>query len=274
MEYIGGTHGSQTQSGPLVSVIIPTYNRLRLLGSAVQSVLDQSYTHYEIVVVDDGSQDGTSDWLAAQFPGVCTIRHGSNQGVAAARNTGLLAAKGSIIAFLDSDDVWRSAYLKKQVASLVENQSAVFSYCGRYSALRRRAEEHVTCTPIFPTDCLRSMLLSCFVHSMSQIIIPREVFERVGMRFDDRLSACEDFELYLRLLTVGNPVRVDENLLIKRCFVNGCSLRDNGKNWLEGFLKALEIFYARPESIPYAYLRPIAEASIHTQIANCLVETS
>lgn len=272
VDYVRGTDGSHAQSGPLVSVIIPTYNRIGVLGRAIQSVIDQTYTHYEIIVVDDGSKDDTSDWLAKQFPAVCTVRHRSNQGVAAARNSGLLIAKGNIIAFLDSDDVWRAAYLERQVASLAENQSAVFSYCGRYLALRGRIRESVTCIPIVPTDFLQSMLLSCFVHSMSQIVIPRAVFERVGLRFDERLPTCEDFELYLRLLSAGNPVRLDEDLLVKHCLLNSCSLRDRGKSWLEGFFRALEIFYMTPKSIPYSYLRPIAEASIYKQIANCLFE--
>jgi len=74
VDYVRGTDGSHAQSGPLVSVIIPTYNRIGVLGRAIQSVIDQTYTHYEIIVVDDGSKDDTSDWLAKQFPAVCTVR--------------------------------------------------------------------------------------------------------------------------------------------------------------------------------------------------------
>ena len=266
-------NGNQSDSRPLVSILMPTYNRVALLERAVQSVVNQTYAHYELIVIDDGSEDGTSDWLAVRFPAVHAVRHGSNRGVAAARNTGLSIARGGIIAFLDSDDAWRPTYLERHVASLNQNPSAVFSYCGRYLALRGGTGKNVTCTPTVPTDFIRSMLFSCFVHSMSQIVIPRSVFEHVGMGFKEQLPACEDFELYLRLLLAGNPVRVDEDLMIKHCPPNSCSLQDHGKNWLHGFLTALEIFYKMPESTAYIHMRPIAEASIYKQIGNCLFES-
>lgn len=272
VDHTRNSKACHSHSAPLVSVLIPTYNRLGLLQRAVQSVMDQTYAHYELIVIDDGSQDSTSEWLAKRVPAVRAARHGSNRGVAAARNTGLSIANGSVIAFLDSDDVWRPKYLERQVASLSQNQSAVFSYCGRYSALRGHTTRSVICTPIAPNDCVRSMLFGCFVHSMSQIVIPRPAFDQVGMRFRE-LPACEDFELYLRLLIVGSPVRVDEDLMIKHCLPDSCSLRDHGTKWLHGFLGALEMFYMMPESIPYAGMRAIAEASIYKQIGTCLFES-
>ena len=90
---------------PLFSVIIPTHDRLELLKKAVQSIREQSFLDYEIIVVDDGSKDGTRDWLAANECWLHGIRQ-SNKGPGAARNAGARVARGEYLAFLDSDDVW------------------------------------------------------------------------------------------------------------------------------------------------------------------------
>nr|MBP7323737.1 glycosyltransferase family 2 protein [Deltaproteobacteria bacterium] len=89
---------------PLVSAIIPTYNRQHFLREAIESVLQQDYSHYELIIVDDGSTDATRDLVAA-YP-VAQYLHQKNQGVSAARNRGIAHARGSLITFLDSDDLW------------------------------------------------------------------------------------------------------------------------------------------------------------------------
>src|SRR5713226_7707474 len=98
-----------------VSVIMPTFNRRRVIGRAISSVLSQTYSDYELIVIDDGSTDGTSDWLAQEYPGVRLIRCASNRGAAGARNFGFEAARGEFIAFLDSDDVWTPEYLQHHI---------------------------------------------------------------------------------------------------------------------------------------------------------------
>lgn len=101
-------------STPLVSVIITAYNSACFLAAAIESVLAQTYSHYELIVVDDGSTDG-SDAIACAYPAVRLIRQ-SNQGAPAARNTGIAAAGGELIAFLDADDLWLPGKLAAQVA--------------------------------------------------------------------------------------------------------------------------------------------------------------
>src|SRR5690606_5171341 len=95
---------------PLVSVIIPTYNRAERVGDAIKSALNQTYKNVQIVVVDDGSADGTSDYIISHFPQVDFIQQ-QHAGQAAARNNGLRNAKGDIIANLDSDDIWEPDFL-------------------------------------------------------------------------------------------------------------------------------------------------------------------
>ena len=97
-----------------VSVIIPTFNRKNFVPKAIESVLKQSYKKYEIIIVDDGSGDGTQDYVRSNFPMVRLIFQ-SNRGVSAARNTGILHSKGDWIAFLDSDDQWLPKKLEYQI---------------------------------------------------------------------------------------------------------------------------------------------------------------
>lgn len=101
-------------NAPTVSVIIPTYNRRNLVELALVSVVQQTYQDYEIIVVDDGSTDGTASWVGLHYPQVRLIQRQENQGVAAARNIGVCEARGRFIAFLDSDDQWLPTYLERQ----------------------------------------------------------------------------------------------------------------------------------------------------------------
>ena len=102
-------------TSPLVSVVIPTFNRAATIVRAVESVLQQTYRPLELIVVDDGSTDGTSEVLQAYGKAVVYVRQ-DNAGPAAARNRGIRESQGDMVAFLDSDDVWLAAKLERQVA--------------------------------------------------------------------------------------------------------------------------------------------------------------
>ncbi|MDH5741281.1 MAG: glycosyltransferase, partial [Nitrospira sp.] len=106
------------QSQALVSVVVPTYNRAYCLQRCVNSVLEQSYPHVEVLLVDDGSQDGTEDLVKSRYGGDDRVRYvfQANRGVAAARNRGFSLAQGEFVALLDSDDVWKPWKLELQVA--------------------------------------------------------------------------------------------------------------------------------------------------------------
>src|SRR5699024_435877 len=108
---------TELSAEPLVSVIIPSKDRATVLPTAVQSVLDQTYGRWELIVVDDGSRDQTPEVLAAFTgdPRVRVVTHETNRGVAAARNTGLEAATGAYIAYLDSDNTWEPDFLELMV---------------------------------------------------------------------------------------------------------------------------------------------------------------
>ena len=112
---------------PQISIIIPTYNRKSHLNQALKSVWEQTELNYEVIVIDDGSTDGTTEWLHQHHPQAQVIQLSANQG--AARNVGIRQAKGRWIAFLDSDDQWLPDYLKVQKQALEQHPESVLAYC-------------------------------------------------------------------------------------------------------------------------------------------------
>ena len=110
-----------------ISVIIPTFNRLNYLERAIKSVLNQTIKVDEIIVVDDGSNDGTSEFIRSKYPNLKYIFQ-SNRGVSAARNVGIAAAKSNWIAFLDSDDEWMPTKLEQQEKSIIDNPDIEFCH--------------------------------------------------------------------------------------------------------------------------------------------------
>lgn len=184
---------------PLVSVVIPTYNRADWLCEAVESVLAQTYAPIEIIVVDDGSTDGTPDMLAARFPAVrCIVQ--PNAGVSAARNRGLAAAAGQYINFLDDDDLFMPDKIARQVARLEADPELFLVHC-RYHDVDAAGHKLGRVGVLPEGEALPDLLRGNFIW-MSAPLIRREAVERVG-GFDETLSTCADYDLWLRLAADG-----------------------------------------------------------------------
>jgi glycosyltransferase involved in cell wall biosynthesis len=198
---------------PLVSVIIPTYNRGWIIKEAIDSVLDQDFRDYELIVVDDGSNDNTREILDAYRKEI-TVLQQSNKGVSAARNSGIAAASGQLIAFLDSDDLWLPGKLSSQVKFFEENADAVINqtqeiWIRNGQRVNPKRRHHKFSGMIFE----RSLAL-CLV-SPSAVMIKKSLFDSVGV-FDEDLPACEDYDLWLRT-SCRYPVHlIDIPLIIKR----------------------------------------------------------
>ena len=197
---------------PHVSVIIPTYNRRNQVLVAIASVLAQTYTHFEIIVVDDGSTDGTgrSDW-----PADTRIRflQQPNKGVSAARNNGIQAATGELIALLDSDDEWMPEKLERQVSffrthpdALICQTEEIWIRNGRRANPKRKHEKK-------DGDIFKDSLELCLV-SPSAVMMKKELLGEVGL-FDTRLWACEDYDLWLRVACRYPIYLIREPLVIK-----------------------------------------------------------
>ena len=195
-----------------VSVIIPTYNRKNLLKRALRSVSSQTFVPQEIIVVDDGSSDGTKDWVLERFPNVRYI-YQDNFGVSSARNTGIKEAKGSWIAFLDSDDEWVPNKLEQQKRVINSSQEAWLCHTNeiwiRNGVRVNQMKKHQK----YGGDVFEKCLDICRI-SPSSVLIKKEVFEMVGL-FDESLKVCEDYDLWLRITAVLPVIFLDQPLIIK-----------------------------------------------------------
>jgi glycosyltransferase involved in cell wall biosynthesis len=198
---------------PLVSVIIPTYNRAALVAEAVASVAAQTFRDFEIVVVDDGGSDGTPEVLAA-WPEVRLRRHTCRRGVAAARNTAVGAARGEWLAFLDSDDLWLPDKLARQIFWL-ENQPGLLICQTEETWVRRgvRVNKPLSHRKLGGRIFLSS-LARCMI-SPSAVVLNRRLLAEHG-GFDETLAAAEDYDLWLRLTWRYEVGLVDEPLVVKR----------------------------------------------------------
>lgn len=196
-----------------VSVIIPTYNRAGFLKEAVDSVLSQEVSDVELIVVDDGSTDGTPDLLARYGDRLRVIRQ-ENAGVSAARNAGLRRAAGDLIALLDSDDLWLPGKLAAQTAFFQANPESVV--CQTEELWVRRGRR------INPGKRHRKRAGWIFIPSLSlclvspsAVMMRRSLLDEVGL-FDESLPACEDYDLWLRIACRHPIDLIGTPLIVKR----------------------------------------------------------
>ncbi|MBX2879941.1 MAG: glycosyltransferase [Granulosicoccus sp.] len=195
-----------------ISVVIPTHNRLDFLKIAIESVRNQSLKPDEIIVVDDGSTDGTCEWLNTEGCPDITIAQGNN-GVSHARNRGIEAASGVWIAFLDSDDYWYQHKLQRQMDKLGQDPSKRFCHCDEHWMRHGRRVNQKRKHQKYGGNIFEHCLPLCAI-SPSATIIKKALFDEVGL-FDESLPACEDYDLWLRLTCTESVLYVDEPLLVK-----------------------------------------------------------
>jgi glycosyltransferase involved in cell wall biosynthesis len=205
---------------PLVSVVIPTYNRAGIICQTIDNVFEQTYGNFELIVVDDGSADDTLSTLRSYGSRIRVISQ-ANAGPAVARNRGVEAAHGEIIAFQDSDDLWKPAKLEKQVA-LLEHFGRSVPCCLCNVLMRVVGGKEYTS---FDHSLIRpgraegiwlnvaEVLATRFVLFNQAVAIRREAFERAG-GFDPGLKYMEDYDLPLRLALEGPWAFIREPLVI------------------------------------------------------------
>jgi glycosyltransferase involved in cell wall biosynthesis len=200
-------------SSPLVSVIIPTYNRSSLVREAVDSVLKQTFKDFELIVIDDGSTDGTAKALDP-YKGRLVYCFQNNRGVSAARNQGLRMARGPWIAFLDSDDYWLPEKLETQIHFFSQTPQALICQTEEIWIRNGRRLNPLKKHKKFSGDIFAPSLLLCLV-SPSAVMMRRDLFDRVGY-FDEALPACEDYDLWLRISAQFPIFLIDRPLIVKR----------------------------------------------------------
>ena len=296
---------------PLVSVVIPAYNAAATLSATLDSVLAQTYPHVEIIVVDDGSRDGTPDVLARYAPRVRGIRQ-ANGGLAAARNTGLAAAQGLFIALLDADDLCEPERIGAQVAFMFDRPDVVL--CGTefscfddngvvadrfarqyYSRLGRAANGPAAFfgeaasvdvgrwlprpspaqvdMPVLVGDVYRHLALGNFIHPPT-VLFRRELVERVGV-FNRAIPNCCDWEWLVRAARAGKFAFVDRPLLRYRRSMSQMSGPRHKLQLYSDILANLRQFALDDPELPRwggrDYRRALGNASLN--LAGALVET-
>ncbi len=185
-----------------VSVVIPTYNRCASLKKAIASVLDQSYKNFEIIVVDDGSQDDTKGYLRTlTTPQVKVFHLSGNCGGNFARNYGIQQSQARYIAFLDDDDTFTKNKLATALPLLRQNQADLF-YSGKYVQSSNRSTYRYSFKhPHFKCPC-RSIMADNFIGVTSSVIVRRDALIQVS-GFDCAIPALQDYDLYIRLIKQG-----------------------------------------------------------------------
>lgn len=230
------TPGRTDGCEPRVSVIIPCFAAARFIAEAVASVLAQRQEGVEILVVDDGSPDGAALAEALRpFGGAVTLLRGPHEGVAAARNRGIRAARGRYLAFLDADDRWKEGFLARQMA-LLEREEADLVYCdaelfgprARPGATVMRdhpSRGEVTAAAVLAADC---------VVVMSTVVVRADRVRAVG-GFDAGLRLSEDVDLWVRLLLGGGRFVYHRSALALRR-IHGANASRDEEGMLEGAL--------------------------------------
>ncbi|MBT5258172.1 MAG: glycosyltransferase [Nitrospina sp.] len=197
---------------PKVSVIVPTYNRADRLERALNSIVSQTYQDFELIVVDDGSTDKTSQ-LMKSFPKAQYFYIKKNSGVSKARNVGLAFAKGELICFLDSDDLWKEKKIQIQSLWLENNKDSQICYTDEIWVRNGVRVNPMNRHRKYSGDIFRHCLGLCIV-SPSSVMIRAKLFDEIG-NFDESLPACEDYDLWLRIASKYAFHFIEEPLIIK-----------------------------------------------------------
>lgn len=203
-----------SSSSPFVSIVLPTYNRSHCIGRSIQSLLDQTYQNFEIIVADDASTDNTTEIIAKMNdPRICCIKHTEQRGANAARNTGILAAKGKYIAFQDSDDEWLPDKLSCQTKALAQSRIGV-CFCG-FWRIRGQKKEYIPKSGRNIKTGIKNryydLLEGNFITTQT-LLAEKELIFEAGL-FDETLPRLQDWELALRLSKLTPFMFIDRPLL-------------------------------------------------------------
>lgn len=197
---------------PLVSVVVPTYNRAGTLGDCLGSILAQTYVPLEVIVVDDGSTDGTADTVAERYGGRVRCERIAHSGLpAVARNRGIAFASGALLAFCDSDDAWEPDKIRRQVAAL-ERTGANFA-CSDASVHGTGGQGYLSAYRFRTAGLQASLVWENFV-ILSSVLLDRAVLGTHRFAVDPWLRGYEDYDLWLRLLP-GLRIVFDPDRLVR-----------------------------------------------------------
>ncbi|KZZ83903.1 glycosyltransferase family 2 protein [Bacillus sp. SJS] len=198
----------------LVSVIIPAYNRAKVLSFSLESVLKQTYKNLEIIVVDDNSNDNTQEIVntyIAKDKRIKYLRHEQNKGGGAARNTGISHAKGFYIAFLDSDDAWYPEKIKLQIELMEKNQNIEILFTGSIET-KYPSNKLIRKRIIKNSIPLKKLYMENYLGTTSSVMCKASLLKSIN-GFDPALKSAQDWDLYLKAVKQGNYYIIEKPLL-------------------------------------------------------------
>lgn len=255
-------------STALVSIVVPAYNSENYLYSTVQSILSQSYLHWELLIVDDGSTDNTALIAKSLCEMDSRINYvvQENKGVSAARNTGAKDAAGDYVAFLDSDDLWHSHFLQELMCALVAEEEAVWAHSSfaRFLDGTSVKKENPWLGCCSTGDFFLDSLVHVNVH-VNSILLPKAVFESLD-GFDESLPRAEDCDFILRLSKAYKGVSVPKELLYYRLRSN--SLSTDWDSSLEDERSMLHKFW-KDDTVPSSEVTLSKSAFYFKQAISC-----
>ncbi|MEO7192517.1 MAG: glycosyltransferase [Vicinamibacterales bacterium] len=250
-----------TQRSPLISVVLTTFNHGQLVVDAVRSVLAQTIPPHEIIVVDDGSSDGTAHRLAGEFGSQIRCIFQPNAGIAGARNRGVREASGDLIALMDGDDLWHVRKLEIQGRAFGDHPESglVAVQVHLFNEDVPNLTAHVIDPPTVATSHrFYELLAGNFLATTTQVAIPKAVLDAVGPS-DTRYALCSDYDLYLRIALDYPITFVDVPLAFWRCHDKSASgpAAKRSLTWGPEMLKVLEAAKTRSDG-------PIRKACAHS----------
>jgi glycosyltransferase involved in cell wall biosynthesis len=253
---------------PKVSVIIPTYNRKQYLDRAINSVLKQTYTNYELIIVDDASTDGTPEFITEKYPDIRLLALQKNRGAGGARNEGINIAQGSFIAFLDSDDEWLPNYLETHVKYFESNPNIILTFCGCTHKYADGTSKKFSCRPWLQyPDLTYHLLFENFISSASIVVVRKESLSKSEL-FKEDLKICQDKELFLRLLCLGEAVHIPQLMVNK--YTHSSNLTNDYHLWIKETFETLDIFFANTLSQPYRHVEIATRSHSAMRLARIL----
>ena len=227
----------------MVSVIIPTYNHAKYVCRAIDSVLEQTYTHYEIIVVDDGSTDNTQEVLEPYMKQIKYI-YQENKGLSASRNTGIRVAKGDYLQFLDADDTILPQGLDIQV-KLLETHPDVDVVACRYRLVDAAGRFLVDKKRYAKKSIMFKELVLSNRFAPNALLIRRKCFTSAGI-FDERLKSCEDWDMWLRITAQNHRFLCHNHVLVQR-YRYPSSMIQNASRMCDNRLAVLNKVFANPD---------------------------
>ncbi len=241
---------------PAVSVVIPFRSRIEWLREAVRSVLDQTWDDFEVIVVDDGSDETGAPSLGFDEPRMRYIRQ-DHKGRSAARNNGIALSRGSLVAFLDSDDLFLPTKLERQVAMMRANPGCLMSHTSyeRVGAEGRGIDVVASgrCTGVvYPRVVLRCPIAT------PTVMVRREVFDQ-GARFEESLDVGEDIVLWARIARMSPVLGIDEPLT--RVRVHGANAASDREAQIAAQMYVVEHIIRKDSGLPWAVRRELESSS-------------